>query len=347
MSTLTPPPTMRAWTFSKRGNPRGVLTLDTAFPVPPPPSGSNILVRISHASLNPGSLVTMSLFPSFLRGTSIPEMDFSGQVLLAGPAVPSMLAPETPIFGSVSFAAFMRGRGTLAEYAIVPAEFVAVKPTLMSYAEAAGLNSTGQTAMKMMMKAKVKAGDRILINGASGGTGTLAVQTAIALGAEVVGICSGPNAEMVKGLGAFEVVDYRQYQSLEAYLESEYSRRPFDAVLDTMGVQALFEQSPKFLKHEGLFINIGAYEGGLWFTFWCWFKNVILPTILGGIPRRYIMFSTIPEGVVAKLLAKLVEADKLKVVIDSMYNMEDVLDAYDRLMSHRARGKIIIKIQDL
>ncbi|MCJ1320391.1 zinc ion binding [Xylographa vitiligo] len=200
--------------------------------------------------------------------------------------------------------------------------------------------------MKMMRKAKIKAGDRVLVNGASGGTGTMAVQTAIAPGAEVVGICSGPNAEMVKDLGAVEVIDYRQYPRLEAYLGSEYSRRPFDAVFDTMGVQSLFEQSPKFLKHNGLFINIGAYDGGAWFTLWCWLKNVFLPTILGGIPRRYIMFSTIPDGEAAKQLAKLVEDDKLKVVIDSMYKMEDVLDAYDRLMSHRARGKIIIKIQD-
>ncbi|MCJ1381668.1 hypothetical protein MMC17_004779 [Xylographa soralifera] len=338
---------MRAWTFSSRGNPRKVLSLATTFPVPPPPSGSNILVRVSHTALNPGSYVAMWLIPSFLRGTSIPELDFSGQVQLAGPAVPSSLAAGTPIFGSVSFAAFVRGKGTLAEYVIVPAELVTVKPTSLSYAEAAGLNSSGQTAIMMMRKAEIKAGDRVLINGASGGTGTLAVQIATALGAEVVGICSGPNAGMVKGLGAIEVVDYRQYQSLEGHLESEYSRQPFDAVLDTIGVQALYEQSPKFLKHDGLFINTGAYEGGVWFTAWCWLKNIFLPTILGGISRRYIMFSTIPKGEVPLQLAKLVEDKKLKVVIDSTYKMEDFLDAYDRLMSHRARGKIIIKIQDL
>ncbi|MCJ1421509.1 hypothetical protein MMC32_007873, partial [Xylographa parallela] len=127
-----------------------------------------------------------------------------GKSRLAGPAVPSSLEPETPIFGSISFAAFIRGQGTLAEYAIVPAELVAVKPTWMSHAEAAGLDSMGQTAMKMIKKAKVKASDRVLINGASGGTGTLAVQIAIALGAEVVGIRSGPNAEIVKGFGAIE-----------------------------------------------------------------------------------------------------------------------------------------------
>ncbi|MCJ1390363.1 hypothetical protein MMC18_003222 [Xylographa bjoerkii] len=326
MSAFIPPPTMQAWASRSSGIPREVLSLDNAFPVPLPPAGSNILVRISHASLNPGSLVFMSLFPSFLRGTSIPELDFSGQVQLAGPAVPTFLASGTPIFGSVSFDALIRGGGTLAEYVIVPAELVAVKPTRMSYAEAAGLNSMGQTALKMMRKAEIKAGDRVLVNGASGGTGTMVVQIAIALGAEVVGICSGSNAEMVKDLGAVEVVDYREHQPLGAYLGSEYSNRPFDAVLDTMGVQALFESSPKFLKPDGSFINIGAYEGGPLFTAWCWLKNICLPITLGGIPRRYIMFSTIPNGEDTKQLAKLVEDDKLNVVIDSVYKMEDVLD---------------------
>ena len=162
----------------------------------------------------------MSLIPSFLRVTSIPEMDFSGEVQLAGPAVPNTLASGTPIFGSVSLAAHLQGDGTLAEFIIVPSEHVAVKPTPISYAEAAGLNSSGQTAMKMMRKAKIKAGDRVLVNGASGGTGTMAVQTAIALGAEVVGICSGPNAEMVKDLGAVEVPKQRIDQFLQILIAS-------------------------------------------------------------------------------------------------------------------------------
>ena len=196
---------MRAWTFTARGTPRNVLSLNLAYPVPPPPAGSNLLVRVSHVALNPGSHFLMNLIPSIIGRTAIPELDFSGHVQLAGPAAPSHFAPGTAIFGSVSAPALVAGGGTLAEYVIVPADLVAVKPANVGFAEAAGSSSVGQTALNMIKKAGVKAGDRVLVNGASGGVGTMVVQAAKVSGLEVVATCSDANAEMVKGLGADRV----------------------------------------------------------------------------------------------------------------------------------------------
>ncbi|ERF69271.1 hypothetical protein EPUS_03975 [Endocarpon pusillum Z07020] len=162
---------------------------------------------------------------------------------------------------------------------------------------------------------------------------------------EVVATCSGANVEMVGGLGVDEVIDYRAMAPLPDHLARTYSDRPFDVILDTVGTQALYERSPSYLKPNGVYINVGALEGFMW-SLWCWAKNTLWPTILGGTPRRYIMFSTVPNGKSAEKLADMVETGKVRVVVDSVFGMDEVLEAYDRLASKRAKGKIVIKIQD-
>ena len=207
MSDSTPPSTMRAWTFNSPGAPRNVLSLNPVYPVPPPPTGTNLLIRISHASLNPNGYTLSRTSSIVFRRTTIPEIDFSGRVQLAGPAAPSIFAPGTPVFGTLDpFESALRtGAGTLAEYVVASPEQVTVKPANLSFAEAAGLGASGQTALKMFQQAGIKSGHRVLVNGASGGIGTLVVQAAKARGAEVVATSSGLNAEMVKGLGADQV----------------------------------------------------------------------------------------------------------------------------------------------
>jgi NADPH:quinone reductase-like Zn-dependent oxidoreductase len=196
---------MRAWTYTSRGAPRDVLSLQSAHPMPPPPSGVDLLVRVSHVALNPAGEVRMSLIPSVFGRPFIPELDFCGWVQQAGPAAPSFLAEGTAVWGSLSPKATMSGAGTLAEYLVVPADRVVTKPTQIDFAEASGLSTVGQTAIKMVQTAGVKRGDRVLVNGASGGVGTVLVQIAKAAGVEVVATCSEPNIAMLKGLGADEV----------------------------------------------------------------------------------------------------------------------------------------------
>lgn len=123
------------------------------------------------------------------------------------------------------------------------------------------------------------------------------------------------------------MVDYHEVAPLPAYLTATYSDRSFDAILDTVGTQALFKQCPGYLKPDGIYVNVGALEGFFW-TLWCSFMNAMWPRFLGGTPRKYAFLSLVPSGNSAEKLAKMVEEGKLKAVVDSEYKMEDVLKVF-------------------
>lgn len=202
------PKTMKSWTITKNGPPRSVLILSSDRPVPPPPTGSDLLVKVSYAALNPADVKLMGSIPSWLpfRRNPVPGLDFSGTVVRAGrTAHAEFAAPGTPVCGTFGVTQVAFGAGSLAEYVLVPAHLVAVKPAALGMAGAAGLGVVGQTAVVMVRAAKVGRGDRVLINGASGGVGTILTQVLASKGAEVVAVCSGSNASLVRRLGAKEV----------------------------------------------------------------------------------------------------------------------------------------------
>ena len=120
------------------------------------------------------------------------------------------------------------------------------------------------------------------------------------------------------------MIDYQVNQPLHEYLAKEHKGKPFDAILDTTGTQTLYDHSPAYLKVEGLCVNVGAFEGTVK-TLYNWCKNSWLPVVFGGIPRRYIMFNTFPDPKVAGELARMTSEGKLKVMIDSVFAMEDAL----------------------
>lgn len=175
--------------------------------MPPAPTGSNLLVKISYASLNPADLVLMQFLPTLLpfRRQPIPGLDFCGRVVQAGPDAPAEFAVDTEVCGALSVAVVAVGNGSLAEYVVVPSSLVAVKPPVLGAAAASGLGITGQTATLALREAGVKEGQTVLVNGASGGLGNMLVQLSKGHGAHVVGICSGANVAMVERLGADEV----------------------------------------------------------------------------------------------------------------------------------------------
>lgn len=115
-------------------------------------------------------------------------------------------------------------------------------------------------------------------------------------------------------------------------------------MLDCVGLQALYVNSPAYLKPDGMVINIGAMEGAAT-TFKNWLLNTWWPVWLGGVPRRYIMFSTPPSKDDAIVLIKLVEEGKLKASVDSVFDMGDVIKAYERIATMRARGRVIVKVE--
>ncbi|KAK4234098.1 hypothetical protein C8A03DRAFT_38140 [Achaetomium macrosporum] len=351
--TPSVPATMRAWVRRRRGPASTALELSTNIPtptVPQGPSSSDVLIRVSHVSLQFSSEMTMKLLPASLppliTGPWIPELELSGEVVAAGEGAPAEVrTPGTHVIAFQSIPSVIAGRGVLAEYVRLPGGNVArIDASVVDMAAASGINGAGSTALKMIRTAGVHEGHTVLVNGASGSVGSVLVQLCKLRGARVVGVASGGNEEMVRSLGVDEFIDYRKHDPLPAYLEQHYGDKPFDFVLDCVGSQALFVHSPAYLKPEGAVINIGALESFSRTAF-----NVLLnrwlPTWLGGVPRRYVMFSTPPRRDDAVYVARLVEEGRLRVPVDSVFDMEDAVRAYERIATKRARGKVVVKVR--
>lgn len=132
---------------------------------------------------------------------------------------------------------------------------------------------------------------------------------------------------------------------MPAYLAQRYGEKPFDFVLDCVGTQALFTESPAYLKIDGVVVNIGVLEGMFGVAFNGLF-NAFLPTWLGGVPRRYMMFSSPPLLNDSVYLTHLVEEGHLRIPVDSVHSMDDALLAYERIGTKRARGKVVVKVRE-
>ncbi|KAK0639745.1 chaperonin 10-like protein [Cercophora newfieldiana] len=358
MSTPPPtaiPPTMKAWLVTANGPPSSkTLTLHSARPTPSSPSASNLLIRISHAALNPVDLHLINVLPTWLpfRRNATPAMDFSGTIVATGPGVVGFKVGDK-VCGALGVPQIAFGTGTLAEYISVPEGQVTTVPEGMSLAQAAGMMGiAGQTATLMVRAAGgLKTGQKVLINGASGGVGSILVQAAKGKGAMVVAVCSGANEGFVRGLGADEHVDYRGLEAaeggLEGYLAERYGKEEgekLDYIFDCAGGQALYDKCPGYLKEGGRFISIvgGRTQGIVPFV-----RNKMRPVFLGGTPRPYDLLGLAPSGKTAGEVKGWVEAGVVKETpVDSEYKMEDALEGFEKLASKHAKGKIIIKIAE-
>ncbi|KAK1999312.1 NAD(P)-binding protein [Colletotrichum falcatum] len=216
-----------------------------------------------------------------------------------------------------------------------------------SLAQGAGLISNGSAALATVRAAKVCSGQRVLVNGASGSVGHVVAQLCRSRGASVVGVASGANETLVRGF-ADQFVDYKKHASLPDHLASAFGAQPFDSIIDCVGSQALYTNSPKYLRPEGPFVNVGALdmEDGILRQMARWFMNAACPAWLGGVPRRYIFFSNTPSIRDALTLVEMVEQGGLKVILDSEFAMTDLVQAYDRVTSKRARGKVLVRVRE-
>lgn len=226
MAKSTLPTTMRAWNFSTSGAPNQILSLNPAHPAPSPPTGSKLLVKVSYVGLTSAGINLMRDVPSILRKNAIPEGDFSGHVALAGPSAGPEFSAGTRVFGTIHpTAGLLSGAGTLAEYLLVPSELVQVVPSNVRLKEATALGGLAQTALKMVETAVVANGHRVLVHGASGGVGIVALQLAKARGAIVVATCSKRNFELVQAAGADEVSHTTCCEFMPRYLKMLTLRR--------------------------------------------------------------------------------------------------------------------------
>jgi NADPH:quinone reductase-like Zn-dependent oxidoreductase len=239
------------------------------------------------------------------------------------------LRPGDEVFGS-SWTNALATSGTFAEVAVVPAAQLTRKPPGLTFEEAGASVMSGITALIAMRDVgKVAPGTRVLINGASGGVGTFAVQIAKALGAEVTGVCSTRNVELVRSLGAEHVIDYTQ---------EDFTRggRRYDVVLDNV-LNHRPSATARLLTPTGTLIpNSVGNTGGLF---------AALPRMAqAAVMRRASTVTCVVNRENLEALAALLESGAVKAVIDKIYPLSEAGRAVAHMLGHHARGKVAIAV---
>jgi len=299
----------------------------------PQPAANEVLVRVRAAAVNPLDWHYMRGSPYFMRlgsGIGKPKdtrmgVDFSGVVAAVGPDV-KRFKPGDEVFGGRN--------GAFAEFVVVPEDrAIALKPESVTFEQAAAVPIAALTALQALRDSgQMQPGDKVLINGASGGVGTFAVQIAKAMGAEVHGVCSTRNVEMVRSLGADRVFDYKQ----ENYTESG---NKYDLIVDMVSNHSL-SANRRVLQPDGRLVIVGGAKGD-------WIAPLIGPI-------KAMLTSPFVSQEIKVILARLVPADLVVVadlmsdgavtsVIDRQFALDEVADAIRYSETGRARGKILIR----
>ena len=307
---------------------------------PPPVGGGDVLVRVRATSVNTPDWITVTGIPyvlrlrSGLRGPKTPVRgtDVAGVVEAVGGNVTD-LQPGDEVFGS-AWADSFDTAGTFAELTVAPADQLTRKPVGLSFEEAAASVMSGLTALLAVRDvAGVGPGTSLLVNGAAGGVGTFAVQFARALGAEVTGVCSTRNVELVRSLGADHVVDYTR----EDFTRGE---RRYDVVLDNV-----LNHPPKAVARAlgpgGILIpNSVGNTGGLLAGLPRMGRAALMGK--GSVDVRFVSCEVNRENLDA--LASLLESGAARVVVDEIYPLAEAGKAVARMLEHRARGKVVIAV---
>jgi NADPH:quinone reductase-like Zn-dependent oxidoreductase len=325
------PRLMRA-AVCRRPTSLGALTItETAVPAVPE---DGVLVRVRASSANPVDLFALTRVAHLQRGRkpAIVGTDLAGTVESVGRRV-TRYQPGDDIFGGV--------RGAFAEYAVVAEDgMVARKPAGVSFEDAGTLAIAGTTALQALRDhGGVAGGQRVLINGASGGVGTFAVQIAKAFGAEVTAVCSTRNVELVRGLGADHVVDYKR---------DDFTRSGggFDLMLDVAGNRS-WSECARVLKRGGTFVGVGAagvqHGSGGGLRLIRHFLDVRTRSIGSG-RKVVVLFIAKLNRPDLETVGELVESGRVKPVIDRRYDLTRVAEALSYLDEGHSMGKVAIGI---
>lgn len=229
--------------------------------------------------------------------------------------------------------------GALAEFALVGVNAAAALPEGVDIIDAATVGVAGLTAYQSIVP-KVKEGDRIFINGGSGGTGVFGIQFAKAVGCHVTTTCSTPNVEFCKGLGADKVVDYKKGSVLDALKEAGYK---FDHVVDNVGAdKELYWHCQDFMKPGAVYVMVGGSPS--LDSIKDVIKRKLLPGFLGGFKGKMEGFWPEPKVKDLETIGDWMKEGKVKAVIDENFKFEDAVQAFQKLKTGRARGKIVIDV---
>ncbi len=334
---------MKAWRITEYGElSKELVLIETDEPKI---SDNAVLIEIHAASVNPidykivaGELKNIQplKFPSPLG------FDASGIVRAVGSKVKSFNVGDE-VFARASRAHI----GTFAEAIAIDANQVALKPKNLSYLEAASIPLVGLTTLQALgERVQVKAGQKILIHAGSGGVGTFAIQYAKAVGLKVTTTTSQKNAELVKSLGADQVICYDQ----ENYLDSG---EEFDAVFDTLGGKYTVDAF-KVLKKNGAVVSTAGVpdkdfakqiDASWLVSAAIWMGNRKVYRLAKNKNARYYRFLTESSGRQLSEIAQMIENGQIRTVVERVFSLEQTVEALEYLKKGRARGKVVIKIK--
>jgi NADPH:quinone reductase-like Zn-dependent oxidoreductase len=320
---------MKAIVYRQFGSPEVLRREEVEKPTP---QKGEVLIRVHAAGLNPLDWKLMLGHPwplrlvMGLRKPKRPGVDVAGTAEAVGPGV-TEFKPGDEVFGAC--------KGALAEYACAPAAALTIKPESVSFEQAASVPVAGWTALQGLRdKGLVRAGQKVLINGAAGGVGTFAVQIAKQLGAEVTGVCSTRNVDLVRGLGADRAIDYTR-QEIAADGE------PYDVVLECVGNLAV-PLVRRILKPSGRCVMVGAKP------------DVNSMTILGNVLKLLFVVPFLRQKIVVvmakrsqedlRIMADLLRSGSVRPVVDRCCEMEQIVEAMEYLKAGHARGKVVVRI---
>src|SRR5262245_20037455 len=319
---------MKAIAYSVYGPPEVIRCEERERPAP---GDKEVLLRVRAAAVNPLDWHSLSGKPYFLRmmtGLRKPKdtrlgVDVAGVVEAVGSNV-TALKPGDEVFGSC--------RGAFAEFACAPESALAVKPETVTFEQAAAAPVAAFTALQGLRDAgRIQPGQKVLINGAAGGVGTFAVQIAKSFGAEVTGVCSTRNVEMVRSIGADRVCDYTR---------EDFTRSPqrYDLILDCIGNHSL-SACRRVLSPKGIYAMVGG-QGGPWLgpllripkaLVWSWFSSRKLVLVMARARKEDLA-----------VLSELMASGKVTPVIDRRYSLSEVPEAMRYLGAGHVRGKVVI-----
>lgn len=322
---------MKAVVYTHYGSPD---VLDYKEVEKPAPGENQVLVKIHAASLNAADRYLLKGKPLVARldsGLRRPKntilgADIAGVVEAAGANV-KQFKPGDAVFGDISGC----GWGGLAEYVAVPESVLALKPANLTFEEAAAVPMAAVTALQGLRdKGQVQAGQTVLVNGASGGVGTFAVQIAKAFGAEVTAVCSTRNLNMVRSIGADHIIDYTREDFTR-------SGRRYDLIIAANGYQSLLAYR-RALNPGGTYVVTGGALSQI-------FQGMLLGPLLSlGGSRKMGNLLARPNQNDLTFVKEMIEAGQVKPVIDRSYPLSETADALRYLGEGHAKGKVIITV---